>query len=224
MNSTSQQQLSQKLALTIATGASEMGLQLTEAQVNQLTDYLLLLAKWNKAYNLTAVRDIQQMIPRHLLDSLSIVPYVEGDSILDVGTGPGLPGIPLAICFPDKQLTLLDSNGKKTRFLVQAKTALQLNNVQVVQKRVEEFQVDKPFDIIVSRAFSALQDMVKWTQHLLNPQGYFYAMKGVYPVEEIQQAEQFSTKLVKSIPLDVANCEGERHLVILRNNNVNNAS
>nr|WP_219339901.1 16S rRNA (guanine(527)-N(7))-methyltransferase RsmG [Spartinivicinus marinus] len=201
-----------------------MGLQLTQSQLERLTAYLLLLNKWNKAYNLTAVRDIQQMIPRHLLDSLSVVPYIEGSHILDVGTGPGLPGIPLAICFPDKQFTLLDSNGKKTRFLVQAKSALQLDNIQVVQKRVEQFQVDNPFDIIVSRAFSALQDMVKWTQHLLAPKGYFYAMKGVYPKEEIQQAEALSTKLVKSIPLEVANCEGERHLVILQNNNVNSAS
>ncbi|WP_163836316.1 16S rRNA (guanine(527)-N(7))-methyltransferase RsmG [Spartinivicinus ruber] len=224
MNSNSQQQSSKKHSQAIATGASAMGLQLTEAQLGQLTAYLTLLNKWNKAYNLTAVRDIQQMIPRHLLDSLSVVPHIVGNHILDVGTGPGLPGIPLAICFPDKQLTLLDSNGKKTRFLVQAKTALQLDNIQVVQKRVEQFQVDKPFDIIISRAFSALKDMVKWTQHLLAPEGYLFAMKGVHPVEEIQQAEALSAKLVKSIPLNVANCEGERHLVILQNNNANIAS
>lgn len=142
----------------LARGADELGVALDADKQRQLLAYLALLIKWNKAYNLTAVRDPDEMVSRHLLDSLSIVPYAEaGDNWLDVGSGGGMPGVPLAILFPEKRLTLLDSNGKKTRFLTQVKLELKLANLEVVHSRVEAFRPESPFDGIVSRAFSSLE-------------------------------------------------------------------
>jgi len=195
----------------LKTGLKKLNIELSDDKIELLLAYHALLVKWNKAYNLTAVRDPEEMIRRHLLDSLSILPHVTGDRILDVGTGPGLPGIPLAICFPEKNLTLLDSNGKKTRFLTQAKIELKLDNMTPVQSRIESFETE-PFDAITSRAFATLKDMVDGSIHLLKDEGYFYAMKGLYPTEEIGELDNRTT-VVDCFALHVPGEEAERHLV-----------
>lgn len=195
----------------LKTGLKKLNIELSDDKIELLLAYHALLVKWNKAYNLTAVRDPEEMIRRHLLDSLSILPHITGDRILDVGTGPGLPGIPLAICFPEKNLTLLDSNGKKTRFLTQAKIELKLDNMTPVQSRIESFETES-FDAITSRAFATLKDMVDGSIHLLKDEGYFYAMKGLYPTEEIGELDNRTT-VVDCFALHVPGEEAERHLV-----------
>ena len=185
---------------------------LDEKQQSSLIKYVELLDKWNKTYNLTAVRKPDQMVTRHLLDSLSICPYIRGKRILDVGTGAGLPGIPLAIVFPEKQFTLLDSNNKKTRFVTQAVSELELPNVDVVQSRVENFQFPELFDTITSRAYSAIGEMVKQTSHLLASGGVFLAMKGANPIAEIDEmSEKYAVK--ESHVINVPGLEEERHLL-----------
>jgi 16S rRNA (guanine527-N7)-methyltransferase len=192
-------------------GLERLNIELSGDKVDLLLAYHALLIKWNKAYNLTAVRDPELMISRHLIDSLSIMPHIEGQRILDVGTGPGLPGIPLAICFPERDLTLLDSNGKKTRFLTQAKIELKLKNITPVQARIESF--DAPmFDCITSRAFATLKDMVDGSIHLLKEDGLFYAMKGIYPTDEIAQLDS-RVNVLDCFALSVPGEEAERHLV-----------
>ena len=156
-----------------------------QAQHALLLDYLLLLNKWNQAYNLTAIRDLPDMVTRHILDSLAIVPYIHGVRVIDVGTGPGLPGIPLAITQPHLDIVLLDSNGKKTRFLNEVKRRPHLDNVQVIQSRVENYRDVLSFDTVVSRAFSDIGQMIFWTQHLLARDGIWLAMKGQYPATEL---------------------------------------
>jgi 16S rRNA (guanine527-N7)-methyltransferase len=193
---------------------AELGITLEETQLLALLAYLQLLQKWNKAYNLTAIRDPLQMVDRHLLDSLSIAPYIRVERIIDVGTGPGLPGIPLAIAFPDKSFTLLDSVGKKTRFLQQVKMELQLDNIHIHNGRVESFQPERLFDGVVSRAFSSLQLMLDLTSHLIPLEGQFLAMKGIYPTSELAAlSSQF--KLCESHRLQVPGIEEERHLLVL---------
>ncbi|TIH10513.1 16S rRNA (guanine(527)-N(7))-methyltransferase RsmG [Pseudomonas leptonychotis] len=198
-------------------GARELGVELSAEQHEQLLAYLALLIKWNKAYNLTAVRDPDEMVSRHLLDSLSVVPYVveAGDNWLDVGSGGGMPGIPLAILFPERQFTLLDSNGKKTRFLTQVKLELKLANLQVIHSRVEEFQPEQPFSGICSRAFSSLEDFSNWTRHLGDVNTQWLAMKGVHPDDELQ-ALPADFSLTATHVLKVPGCQGQRHLLILR--------
>ena len=153
--------------------------------VTGLVSYLLLLQKWNQAYNLTAIRDMNSMITLHILDSLAILPWVHGTRLLDVGTGAGLPGIPLALARPDLQVVLLDSNGKKVRFLQEVKRALALNNVDIVQTRVENYHPTHGFDTVTSRAFSDLQQMLTNTEHLIAQNGIWLAMKGRYPQAEL---------------------------------------
>ncbi|QQD22752.1 16S rRNA (guanine(527)-N(7))-methyltransferase RsmG [Oceanospirillaceae bacterium ASx5O] len=199
----------------IAQGAAQLAIALTEDQLQSLTQYLQLLHKWNGAYNLTAIREPERMVPLHLLDSLAVHPYVqEAQNIIDVGTGPGLPGMVLAIMNPHKTFTLLDSNGKKTRFLFQARTALGLDNVTIVNDRVEAYHPANPFDMIVSRAFASLADMTHWCQHLRAPQGCFLAMKGQYPADEITAIEQHF-RVAASWPLQVPGVDAERHLLQL---------
>lgn len=199
----------------IQEGAQKMGIQLRDSVVEQLVSYLTLLQKWNKAYNLTAIRDPDAMIHLHLLDSLSVLPYIKGNRIIDVGTGPGLPGMILAICYPDKTFTLLDSNGKKTRFLTQAKMELGLDNVSVANERVENHQAIGGYDHVISRAFASIIDMITWTRPLPNPTGNFLAMKGVYPVEELAVLpEDIEVELVERLP--VPGIDAERHLVVMK--------
>nr|WP_298171340.1 16S rRNA (guanine(527)-N(7))-methyltransferase RsmG [uncultured Pseudomonas sp.] len=209
--------VSTRHAEELARGALELGVEVSPQQQEQLLAYLALLIKWNKAYNLTAVRDPDEMVSRHLLDSLSVVPHVReaGDNWLDVGSGGGMPGIPLAILFPERQFTLLDSNGKKTRFLTQVKLELKLANLQVIHSRVEAFTPELPFSGIVSRAFSSLEDFSNWTRHLGNGQTQWLAMKGVHPDDELQ-ALPADFRLTATHVLKVPGCQGQRHLLILR--------
>ena len=198
-------------------GAKAIDVNLSEQQIELLLGYLALFAKWNKTYNLSAVRDSKQMVVRHLLDSLTVVPYVQSytkQHVIDVGTGGGLPGIVLAIMFPEKQFTLLDSNGKKTRFLFQVKTQLKLDNVQVENCRVESHQPGQPYSAVISRAFASLKDMVDGCHHLLAEDGLFLAMKGLYPTDELSALEK-RYKVSDSHQLHVPGDDGERHLLVL---------
>ncbi|MHB0818050.1 16S rRNA (guanine(527)-N(7))-methyltransferase RsmG [Stutzerimonas stutzeri] len=204
-------------AAELREGALQLGIKLSEVQQQLLLGYLALLNKWNKAYNLTAVRDPAEMVSRHLLDSLSVVPHAEpgGSRWLDVGSGGGMPGIPLAILFPERHFTLLDSNGKKTRFLTQAKLELKLANVEVIHSRVEQFKPEQPFTDITSRAFSSLEDFANWTRHLSDGTTRWLAMKGVQPDDELQ-ALPTDFQLERCLVLKVPGCQGQRHLLILR--------
>lgn len=198
-------------------GAATLGVALDARQHELLMGYLALLIKWNKAYNLTAVRNPDEMVSRHLLDSLSVVPFVaeRGNDWLDVGSGGGMPGVPLAILFPERRFTLLDSNGKKTRFLTQVKLELGLDNLGVVNARVEAFRPEHPFAGIVSRAFSALEDFANWTRHLGDRDTHWLAMKGLRPDDELaRMPEDF--KVEAEHTLAVPGCQGQRHLLILR--------
>ena len=198
----------------LSDGLAAMNLSLSESQQQQLLAFLALLNKWNKAYNLTAVRDERVMVSRQLLDSLSILPWVTTDHLLDVGAGGGLPGIPLAIVFPEKRFTLLDSNGKKTRFLNQCVLELGLGNVEVIHGRAEDCQPDQPFTQISSRAFTALENLVTWCGQLLASEGEFLAMKGQYPDDEVA-ALPAGWQVEASHSLKVPGADGERHLLIV---------
>jgi len=193
-------------------GCAALGLELTAAQSEQLLAYLDLLLKWNSAYNLTAVRAPVQMVTRHLLDSLALAPHLRGERLIDVGTGAGLPGIPLAILFPERSFSLLGSNGKKTRFLFQVKTALRLDSMQIHHARVESFQPPERYDAVLSRAFASLADMVAGCRHLLAPSGCFLAMKGTYPTQELAALDpQCRVEAVHA--LAIPGLDEERHLV-----------
>lgn len=203
----------QQLEAALKKGVQALNLNLSEDKTDLLIRYLNLLIKWNKAYNLTAVRDPLEMVNRHLIDSLSVVPFVSGKHIIDVGSGPGLPGIPLAICYPDLPVTTLDSNGKKTRFQLQVKAELGLKNLTVVNKRVENCDFE-PFDQVISRAFASLEDMINWTHQLCHQDGVFLAMKGLYPEEELSALPE-GYELKTCHRLNVPGTEGERHLLVL---------
>lgn len=204
-------------AQELTEGAQQLNVVLSEQQQQQLLQYLGLLIKWNKAYNLTAVRNPDEMVSRHLLDSLSVVQYVEqyGNDWLDVGSGGGMPGVPLAIIFPDRKFTLLDSNGKKTRFLTQVKLELKLDNLEVIHKRAEAFTPEHAFSGIISRAFSSLADFSNWTRHLGDLKTYWLAMKGVQPDDELQALPE-DFRLDSCQVLKVPGCQGQRHLLILQ--------
>jgi len=190
-------------------GLAQLNLNLDSAQIDQLLTYISLIEKWNKAYNLTAVRDRQEMVTTHLLDSLAILPHLTGSRLADIGTGAGLPGIPLAICRPDWQLSLVDSNSKKTRFVQQAVLELKLSNVEVVHARVESLQPAVAFDTVLCRAFASMPDIVRLCRHLLTASGQIIAMKGQTPHEELMQiAEDYQV-----IALRVPGIEAERCLV-----------
>lgn len=196
----------------------EAGITLPEnQQQQQLVGYVSLLDKWNKAYNLTSVRNPDEMLVRHILDSIVVEPHLQGSRFIDVGTGPGLPGIPLAIVRPDSHFTLLDSLGKRIRFLRQVQHELKLENITPVQSRVEDFPADPPFDGVISRAFASLSDMVNWCHHLPAEHGRFYALKGVRPDEEITELPAGFT-VENIVKLNVPSLEGERHLVLIKAN------
>jgi len=166
-------------------GLEQLGLEISAQTRQKLIDYFQLMLKWNKAYNLTAIRELDSMVIRHVLDSLSILPYIKAGPVLDVGTGPGLPGIPLALCMPDYQFVLLDSNGKKTRFLTQCKIDLKLENIDIVHSRIEDYKPDFGFEIITCRAFAALNTILDRTQHLLTSTTRVMAMKGKDELPEL---------------------------------------
>lgn len=195
-------------------GLVEMQLSLSEHQQQQLLEFLALLNKWNRAYNLTAVRDEREMVSRQLLDSLSLLSWVTTDHLLDVGAGGGLPGIPLAIAFPEKRFTLLDSNGKKTRFLNQCVLELGLKNVDVIHGRAEDCEPEQPFSQISSRAFTALDNIVHWCGSLLAPKGQFLAMKGLFPDDEVA-ALPAGWQVLSSHSLKVPGASGDRHLLVV---------
>ncbi|NAX22526.1 16S rRNA (guanine(527)-N(7))-methyltransferase RsmG [Vibrio sp. V39_P1S14PM300] len=194
---------------------AQTDLLVSERQREQLVGYVTLLDKWNKAYNLTSVRDPQEMMVKHILDSIVVSPALDGERFIDVGTGPGLPGIPLAVMNPDKQFVLLDSLGKRIRFIKQVLHELSISNVTPVQSRVEQYQPDVLFDGVLSRAFASITDMVEWCHHLPKTSGgVFLALKGQLPQDEIDQLPEWCSVIgIKA--LTVPELEGERHLVIL---------
>jgi 16S rRNA (guanine527-N7)-methyltransferase len=203
------------LRTLLGRGLEALGLPLPAPQVETLLGYLDLLVRWNAAYNLTAVREPVQMVPRHLLDSLAIRRWVRGPRLLDVGTGPGLPGIPLAIADPDLQVVLLDANGKKVRFCRQAALELGLRNVEVVQARIEAYAPAEPFDTLTARAVAHLPSLLASVDHLLRPSTTLLAMKGALPVKEVGVLREQGL-VVTPHRLDVPGVGGERHLIEVR--------
>lgn len=193
---------------------AQTSLTVSDQQKQQLIKLVELLDKWNKAYNLTSVRDTDSMLVKHILDSIVVSPYLAGNRFIDVGTGPGLPGLPLAIMNPDKEFVLLDSLGKRIRFITQAIHELKLNNVTPVQSRVEEYQPQDKFDGVLSRAFASLDDMLHWCHHLPKAQGHFYALKGQYPAQELATLD-CQYKLENAYKLSVPELDGERHLIVM---------
>ena len=200
-------------------GLSALDCNASKAQLSKLKQYVDMLHRWNKTYNLTSIRDPREMIPVHIFDSLSVASYIEGDNCLDVGSGGGLPSIPLAIMQPQRQFTLLDTNGKKTRFMQQAVIELGFDNVKVIQARVEEYQFDYLFDTIISRAFSSVLNFVNTSSQHLAEKGQILAMKGQYPEDELSLLPtEFTMKYAKT--LDVPEVIGGRCIIkIIKNTN-----
>lgn len=195
-------------------GARTLGVQLTAEMEQQLLQFVALLAKWNRVYNLTSVRKPPDMITRHILDSLAALPYVHGSQVLDIGTGAGLPGIPLAVACPAWNVVLLDSSGKKLRFVRQAVAELGLSNVQVEHARIEEYAPQARYDTVISRAFSSLGEIYEQAQRLCASSGRVIAMKGVYPVAEVEALP--SQELVREVvTLEIPQMQAQRHLVIM---------
>ena len=198
-------------------GLSALGIALDDRAIARLLDYVDLLERWNAAYNLTAVRDPAEMVTRHLVDSLAILPYVSGATLADLGSGAGLPGIPLAIAVPARETLLVDSNGKKARFLREAVRRLDLKHVRVAESRVED--VAGTFECITARAFASLADMLGWGGHLLAPGGVWLAMKGRVDAAELD-AVPAGFRVEKIVALNVPGLDAERHLVILKESSV----
>ncbi len=198
----------------LAAGCAEMGLAIDDATQQRLLAYLALLQKWNKVYNLTAVRDPKDMVVLHLLDSLSVLPYVESTNLLDVGSGGGLPGIVLAIVNPSLQVTTIDTVQKKAIFMRQVKGELGLNNLEVIHGRVEAFKPTKPYAQIISRAFSEIDLFMKLTHHLIAKNGKWLAMKGQLPENEMAKLNKRPQHI---LPLKVATLDAERHLLVFEN-------
>ena len=200
----------------LAHGVAALGVALPEGAVDRLARYLHLLEKWNRVHNLTAIREPGQMVTLHVMDSLSVLPYLaQARTLVDVGTGAGLPGIPLAIARPDLRVTLLDSSHKKATFLEQARLELKLENIAVACERVERWHPQAKFDAVVSRAFADLADFVQGARHLVAPGGTMLAMKGVHPFEEIARLPA-GCRLDQVVELSVPTLEAKRHLVLLK--------
>jgi len=203
------------LAHVLKSGVEKLDLGLSESQQEKLLDYLALLNKWNKVYNLTAVRDPMEMMTLHVLDSLAAVPaFKDAQNVLDVGAGGGLPGVVLAIARPDMKVSMIDIVHKKTAFLNQVKAELELGNVTVYTKKVQELQVKTPYDVITSRAFADLSDFVNWSGHLLAEGGRFIALKGTAPAEERERLPD-PWKVNELQPLQVPGLDAQRHLVFI---------
>lgn len=206
------------LRTSIKTGLDQLSVGLGDLQVEQLRQYVGLLEKWNKIYNLTAVREPARMVSLHLLDSIAIVPHLVGaHTVIDVGTGGGLPGIPVAIACPGLSVTLLDTISKKTTFVRQAVTELHLANATVVTERVETYQPPTKFDLVISRAFAELKDFANSAGHLAKDGGKLLAMKGVYPHEEIARLPE-AYRVSAVCPLRVPGLDAQRHLVVIEKN------
>lgn len=203
-----------ELLTTLRKLVAQTDLYLSESQLAQCVQYVALLDKWNSAYNLTSIRDPQEMLIKHVLDSLVVAPYLTGQRFIDVGTGPGLPGVLLAIYYPDRDFTLLDSLGKRIRFLNQVKMQLKLQNITPIQSRVEDHQPVLGYDGVISRAFASLNDMLSWCKHLPAPNGRFFAMKGAAVQEEIAALPDF-VKVDAIHNLQVPQLDAQRHLVVL---------
>jgi 16S rRNA (guanine527-N7)-methyltransferase len=202
------------LAAQLAEGVTQLDLLLPPQAQQRLLDYLALLQKWNRIYNLTAVREASKMVSHHLLDSLAVVPHVTAGMVLDVGSGAGLPGIPLALALPRVHVTLLESSQKKTAFLQQMKSELKIDNVEVVCERVELWQPVRTFEMVISRAFSDLAEFVRLAGQRVALGGRLAAMKGVHPHEEITRLPQ-GWRLHRVVPLMVPGLHAHRHLLLL---------
>lgn len=212
------------LTTTLQQGATDLGVVLSSEQIARLLDYLKLMVKWNSVYNLTSVRAPAQMVVQHILDSLSVVnAFASAKNILDVGSGGGLPGVVLAIwaaeAHPAMRVAMIDTVHKKTAFLTQVKAELDLRNVTVHTARVEQLQQADKFDVITSRAFAELADFIKWSQHLLTEDGYFIAMKGIYPSAEIERLPA-GWRVIKTEKLHVPQLQAERHLIYIQKETV----
>ena len=199
----------------LAQGIAALGVDLAAETRGRLLDYLVLLQKWNKVYNLTAVRELPKMVSHHLLDCLAVLPHIAARTILDVGSGAGLPGIPLALALPQTQITLLDSSHKKAAFLNQAVIELQLHNATVTCQRVEAWRPQQQFELVISRAFSNLAEYLAAAGQLCTKNGVIAAMKGVYPYEELEQLPR-EFKLRRVVPLKIPGLRVERHLVLIQ--------
>jgi 16S rRNA (guanine527-N7)-methyltransferase len=199
----------------LASGLSELGIELTRETQKKLLDHVELVRKWNRTYNLTAVREPQQMLTHHVLDSLAVVPHLTGTRIVDVGSGAGLPGIPLALAMPAARVALVESNHKKHAFLQQALIELDVKNAEAVNVRIEAWQAPQLFDVVISRAFSDLAEFVTLSGRLCAANGVILAMKGVYPYEELAQLPQ-GYRVEDVIALHVPGMDAERHLVRVR--------
>jgi 16S rRNA (guanine527-N7)-methyltransferase len=200
----------------LAQGIKEAKLPIDERAQHKLLSYLALLDKWNRVHNLTAIRDPLEMVTLHLLDSLVVMPFMDVKRLLDVGSGAGLPGIPLAITLPNLEVTVIDSNKKKVSFMRQVKAELGLENLTVLEGRVEDLSDLAPFDGVISRAFSDMVLFVSLTRHLCHPTGQWFAMKGVFPESELKALEDamhMRPRWVKN--LNVPGLAAQRHLVCL---------
>ncbi len=184
----------------LVSGTAALNLNVTEQQIEQLLAFINLIEKWNKAYNLTAIRNREEMVRLHILDSLAILPHLEGQRIIDIGTGAGLPGIPLAICVPESRFMLLDSNAKKTRFVQQVTLELKLKNVDVLHSRVENYRPEQAYDSVLARAFASLADIVKLTAHLVGKNGVLLAMKGQNLDAELAEISAKNAVISISVP------------------------
>jgi len=214
-----QHTLEKELLTVLKNSLKNCDLIVTAEQQQQLIHYVLMMHKWNKAYNLTSVRDPQQMVIKHIVDSIVVAPFLDKIHYIDVGTGPGLPGIPLAIMCPDKKFILLDSLGKRVRFMKQVAYELKIDNIQLVQSRVEYFVPSVEIDGVLSRAFASLKDMLHWCQHLVDSQGVFLALKGQLSADELNSLP-LGFILQETIKLDVPGVEGERHIVKIKKQSV----
>jgi 16S rRNA (guanine527-N7)-methyltransferase len=207
--------LQSELLAILEDSLKESDLVVTQEKQLQLINYVLLMHKWNKTYNLTSVRDPRDMVIKHIVDSIAVAPFLDKIRYIDVGTGPGLPGIPLAIICPDKQFVLLDSLGKRVRFMRQVAYELKIANIQPVQSRVEDFVPDIEIDGVLSRAFASLKDMLHWCQHLVDSHGVFIALKGQLPTNELEELP-LGFILQETIKLNVPGLDGERHIVKIK--------
>ncbi|MGA0805981.1 MAG: 16S rRNA (guanine(527)-N(7))-methyltransferase RsmG [Pseudohongiellaceae bacterium] len=204
-----------QLLRALADGVGQIGLDLEAAILERLLDYLLQLHKWNQAFNLSGIKQLDAMVNLHLLDSLVLAPFINAETIADVGTGAGLPGFPLALCFPEKRFILIDSNSKKTRFIFQTAALLGVHNITVIHSRVEDYASPAQVDIVTSRAFASLADFVQGCRHLLSAQGSFLAMKGLYPAAEIDELPAgFQVSAAHNVK--VPGVPAERHILEIR--------